>query len=241
MAVPKGERLNVFFVASLRVVPVAALVIGYVGLVSQVVGLDTALHILLIIAVGMVGVVAFLSKWDTDDRFELLAVELGELRDEVSDGFDSLGAAIDGEARRPDGGTTPSLQTMVYEHTTFDLELQPPTGIGAVTGVLVGSVLGAPFGLLAVAVGGIIGGLIGQVFEYRKQKERHRTKLRRAASQYLRRHVSPRPRLRSFEGVTADADEDGAFRVYEFVDEAGESLRVKLYPDEERFALVEDG
>lgn len=239
MAVPKGERLDVFLVASLRVVPVAALVIGYVGLISQVVGLDTALHVLLIIAVGMVGVVAFLSKWDTDDRFELLTLELGELRDEVSDGFDSLGATSDGEAGRPDGGTTPPLHTMFHEQTTLNLELEPPTGVGAVTGVLVGSVLGAPFGPIAVAVGGILGGLIGHVFEYRKQKERHRRKLRRAASQYLQRHVSPRPRLRSFEGVTAD--EDGAFWVYEFVDEAGESLRVKLYPDDQRFTLVEDG
>lgn len=67
MAVPHGERLDVFLVASLRIVPIAALVVGYVGLVSRIVGLDTALHVLLIIAVGMVGVVAFLSKWDMDD------------------------------------------------------------------------------------------------------------------------------------------------------------------------------
>lgn len=164
-------------------------------------------------------------------------MELGQLQDDLTDGFDTLGAAISDQAERPDGGTPLVSPTMIHEQATFDLELQPPTGVGAVTGVLIGSVLGAPFGFVAVVAGGLLGGLMGHGFEYRKQKARHRAKLRWAASQYLRRHVSPPPRLRSFEGVSIDDGEEGTCRVFEFRDDAGRTHRVKLYRDERQFAL----
>jgi len=239
MSVPDGERLDLFLSSLRRVVPPAALVIGYLSLAPRYLGLNTALIVLIGVAAAIQGFLVYLFKRDMDDKFDNMNGEIETLRSDLNNGIDRVVDAIsdiEGNDTRTDGGNRYSGSPM-RDDDEVDIELEEPSGAGALSGLVAGGLLGAPFGPAGVIVGGVLGGLLGNAVEYQNLKDEQQEKLQKAAWQYIQQNEYPTPQLQDFQGVTEGEDENGEYWEFEFIDRNGISHYVRLYLEQKRFAI----
>lgn len=240
MSVTSGDRLDSFVSGLKRAAPVAAVLLGYFGFTLPRVGLTNTLLILTVAVVAVQSLVVYLSKRDIDDGFESVQETLNETRNDMTDGFERLEDTTDsmGSPTTTDGGWKANGEREPRS-TQIQVDLEDASGAGALSGLVAGGALGAPFGPAGVIVGGVLGGLLGNSFEYHNLKQEQQERLRVAVREFVAANASPRATIVAFEGVTEGEDDRGSFWTFEFVDRRGRTHAAKLYPDDGHVVLVE--
>lgn len=240
MSVTSGDRLNSFVSGIKRATPVAALLLGYFRFTLPNVGLTNSLLILTVVMLAVQSLVVYLSKRDADDGFESVEGSLKETRNAINDGFETLEEAIDGmgSSTTTDGGWNVNGDREPRS-TRIEVDLEDASGAGALSGLVAGGALGAPFGPAGVIVGGVLGGLLGNSVEYRNLKQEQKGRLRTAVREFVASSTPPQTMIVGFDGVSEGQGERGAFWIFKFVDEHGKTHAAKLYPDDGHVVLVE--
>lgn len=239
MSVPSGNRLGSFGSGIRRVAPVAAVLLGYFSVMLPRVGLSNSLLILAIIAVAAQSLVVYLSKRDADDGFESIQTHLNKTRTDINDGFERIEEVIDDMDSRTtttDGGWSEGRDQR-HHSEEIEIELENASGAGALSGLVAGGALGAPFGPAGVIVGGVLGGLIGNSVEYQNLKEEQQERLRSAVAEFIETNTPRYVRLADFRGVSEHQDSSGSYWRFEFTDQQGDSHTAKLYPNDSRVVL----
>ena len=246
------------FVDALRkIVPVAAFVLAYLGLAPEYLGPDIALLVFNGILVSVLAAMLYFFKLDLNNEFGDVVSEIKQLRSETSAGFDGVVDVIEKrdveeeDVRKTDGGRSNfvSHEDFMQRNRNWngrmgaeeyvDLGAREPSGAGALSGVVAGGLLGAPFGPAAVIFGGVVGGLVGNAVEYQNLKERRKEYLRKAAWNVIRTQAHPRPHRRQFVEQRDGEDGRGEYWEFEFVDERDETHYVRLYLDDGKLRYVD--
>jgi hypothetical protein len=239
VSVPSGNRLGSFGSGILRVAPIAAVLLGYFGVMLPRVGLSNSLLILAIIAVAAQSLVVYLSKRDADDGFESMQRHLNKTRTDINDGFERMEGVIDdmgSQTTETDGGWNEGGDQR-HRSEEIEIELENASGAGALSGLVAGGALGAPFGPAGVIVGGVLGGLIGNSVEYQNLKQEQQEQLRSGVAEFIEENTSRYVRLVNFRGVSEQQDSSGSYWRFEFADQQGDSHTAKLYPNDNRVVL----
>ncbi len=240
-----------------KVAPIVAVVVAYMSIAPEYLGLDVAMVVAVGVTVGIYGVILFLFTKDVDEEFDELDDSIATLRVEMNEGFDRTVTAIreasgwnEGAKPQTDGGTvsratsdaaTPQTDGgTVDRHGTTDayidgVEPDAPSGAGTLGGAVAGGMLGAPFGPAGVLVCGVVGSVVGNAVEFRKLRKRKRAKIRDAAWTVVRTRATPAPLRGEFLGATEGTDGGGDYWALEFEDETGRHHAVRLSLDDGRF------
>jgi hypothetical protein len=240
MTVPTGDRLGAFLSGLLKVVPVAAFIFGYWGVVAPRMGVTISLLILLIAAVAIQSLVVYLSKRDADDGFKSLRECVDETRAEMNTGFEELEETICNvtvSEAATDGGWSSKRMDEVYLKD-LETDLEGTSGAGALSGLVAGGALGIPFGAPGIILGGILGGLLGNAVEYHDLREDQRERLQATVRKYIERNTQPSVRLVNFRSVSEGDDEDGTYWLFEFEDQQERIHSAKIYPDDKQISIV---
>lgn len=241
------------FVGTLvKVAPIAAGFLAYMSTAPNYLGLDASIVVIVGIIAAIHGLGLYFFAKDVDEKFEELSVGLEVLRVETAVGFERTLTAIresgdPSDTLRTDGGTAagatseaPKPQTDGGTRTTNDarfhhIEVEEPSGVGALGGVVAGGIAGAPFGPAGVLVGGVVGGIAGNAVEFRNLKERQRRKIEAAARRFVRARASPPPRTSDLVEVTEGRGDRGEYWTFEFVDGCDDRHVVVFHLDDGRF------
>lgn len=239
MSVPSGNRLGSFGTGLRRAAPIAAVLLGYFGLMLPRVGLTNSLLILAIIAVAAQSLVVYLSKRDADDAFESIQLSLNKTRTDINDGFERVEEVINSmgsSATATDGGWSDGTNQNRHSEE-ISVELENASGAGALSGLVAGGALGAPFGPAGVIVGGLLGGLVGNSVEYQNLKQEQQERLRSGVKEFIEANTARYVRLVEFRGVSEQKDDSGSYWRFEFTDQQENAHVARLYPEDSRVVL----
>ncbi len=183
--------------------------------------------------------VVYLSKRDTDDGFKSIKETLDRTRTDINDGFENLDEVINhmsSSTAATDGGWNDDIDQNTRSEQ-IEVELENASGAGALSGLVAGGALGAPFGPAGVIVGGLLGGLVGNSVEYQNLKQEQQKRLRSGVKEFIEANTARYVRLVEFRGVSEQKDDSGSYWRFEFTDQQENAHVARLYPEDSRVVL----